>query len=986
MGERFERNEFFQTKIAALLHDPPDKPWHVMGHLPEGHEKVAREILDGLGLGDLKRLLESRAVRDADVLAASVDRWFAKAVESRKITLVNFFSGQEIKELRPPSDKIPHKWIEELRDFIEASPEELRYHLLYALAEPCYLKNYPNCLGPADTRIPHHSVFDHTYLTATLVNWCYRTSKPRGLLVHIDLAGVQKYIQASRKVRDLWVSSWFVSLATWHLIEELIEKVGPDVVFLPTCRLNPFYYHWLLRKLEKTGYRRMKDLKNFLGQFSILGHQLSLAKPTIPLIPGSLLLILPPYDILSELLGWEQNVEPEKALIEYFSKRHKDFFEKLVEKTVEEIGKKDLTKEFWAKIKEALNEPRCKETPPLLLRAAVVRLPEDLRKLEDLKKFAQELSQLGVSELDLVYSLAYKELGERMKLLKKVKSYPTLMPPARALEGGEWIYCTTCGVQPAVFDVPRRRAVGGEGREETEKAGYETFVPEEERPYFDEGEHLCFYCLLKRLAGHDGLSPLPSLTGIDLPRSIRSTSWYSAFSLLEWIANLSKEEREKAKAAFDNPRYQRKIEEFIRGEEDPVERRRLEQLNLSAKLKAILDFARPQTLRALKEDERIDQVIEALYSIGLPKMEEGLRPPFGAYFTIIRADADNVGKLLTGHLSYIFSISEQERKKSEGDAKALFRERDVQIVAEALHRVISATDPTKSVQLDSIKQILEKIAAYDLPLVWPSYHVCISRALMFSALADHVLPEKCGAPEGFFLVYSGGDDLLMISSPAQALCFVRESRKFFGDESFLPLSFGEGETFYPTIAPATRSYVISLFHFKHPLSRALAQTTEGMEEFAKKVQVTLGQAYKEKDALLFSYVPRGSILTEEVPSGILPLDSEFGDFYRIFDEVFKMIENGILSHSTVFDLLNLVQRDEILREHPDLYLTLIRRVLERNLQVEKEQELARIDLESLRNRLLLTLSLAGRPKPTSVFAEFCKALQARMVALRVREG
>jgi len=85
-------------------------------------------------------------------------------------------------------------------------------------------------ISPADTRVPHHSIFDHLYASAAAANLVIprkpgegseskyavysgetRFSGLLGLLVYVGLRGVGWWIGSSRKLSDVWVSSWLAT-------------------------------------------------------------------------------------------------------------------------------------------------------------------------------------------------------------------------------------------------------------------------------------------------------------------------------------------------------------------------------------------------------------------------------------------------------------------------------------------------------------------------------------------------------------------------------------------------------------------------------------------------------------------------------------------------------------------------------------------------------------------------------------------------------
>ncbi|MFN7106489.1 MAG: type III-B CRISPR-associated protein Cas10/Cmr2, partial [Pyrobaculum sp.] len=236
-----------RLKIAALLHEPPEATWLIV----EGkyHEDVAVEVLKRLA--DLPCVPSE--VRKADMLASSIDRYILYIFGYRcdflpetSIRLKNIVNPFFVSSLPPIVENKVGNFRQKLYSLENVEDLRLRYLLLYGLYEWLWIDaGLP--VGPADTRVPTHTVFDHNYATATALNWI----PEGGLLVGIDVAGVQDFIKASRKLRDMWASSYLVSALVWYTILPLVEKIGPDVVITPSLRYNPIFHHWLKDRWHK---------------------------------------------------------------------------------------------------------------------------------------------------------------------------------------------------------------------------------------------------------------------------------------------------------------------------------------------------------------------------------------------------------------------------------------------------------------------------------------------------------------------------------------------------------------------------------------------------------------------------------------------------------------------------------------------------------------------------------------------------------------
>jgi CRISPR-associated protein Cmr2 len=254
------------AKSRALLHDPPNKMWVL-----KDHEDVARKfrgnVVTETPLNEgLKDDLE-RVVRRADVTASAFDRWLINmlyVMDSGKTPvwyerLHNILRPDKHFELHAVSEdkalevageigSILRKVDEMASNASELERVRLLYSLLYFLLEVAwYSRGFHPSL--ADTRAPTHTVFDHLYATASMVNLSFY-EEPRGFIVRVDVPGVQQFISASRKTADFWAGSWILSRLIWGLIEEFVDEYGPDVVLSPTLRLNPYFFNYIVRKLR----------------------------------------------------------------------------------------------------------------------------------------------------------------------------------------------------------------------------------------------------------------------------------------------------------------------------------------------------------------------------------------------------------------------------------------------------------------------------------------------------------------------------------------------------------------------------------------------------------------------------------------------------------------------------------------------------------------------------------------------------------------
>lgn len=465
--------EQLKQKIAAILHDPPDKPWLLLRG--ESHEAAVLEYIRSLaGYHEIPE-----RVRLADRLASSVDRLVLSIVlggrylqgfmPCEKLVLknpVNPFFEVELPSELPASGVESYK-----RRLVSAlssvSDLRLRYLLLFALYESLWImEGLP--VGPADTRVPTHTVFDHNYATATFLNWV-QGGGIRGVLAGLDVAGVQRFVASSRKLRDAWTSSYLVSALVWYTVLEIVREIGPDVMVTPSLRNNAFFLHWLFhdvgRSFQGGSGGQVQKLMDSLKEYAFMYDEYlvrlydSLGIPPYASLPERATLILPPKEELEKILG--MSVE------HYFETRFREGWRKVwnsLRRYADERSRGgELVWEFIASLfryyDEEFSGALFHEVPPLLLRVELVEAdagPEDW----------------------YVYARTYKELSSRLALRKYRRVEPEselqlswltergfargLGFPRRSSRGFE--YCTSCGKLPAVLVLP-----SGEGETAAEE-------------------------------------------------------------------------------------------------------------------------------------------------------------------------------------------------------------------------------------------------------------------------------------------------------------------------------------------------------------------------------------------------------------------------------------------------------------------------------------------------------------------------------------
>lgn len=110
----------------------------------------------------------------------------------------------------------------------------------------------PGDLVPADTRCPDHALYSHTRIAAAVsyLTPIEQETPPERepCMVQISLHGVQDFIAASRKTRDLWTACMVYGELVWAAMEPIVEHYGPETILYPDLLGNPLMDQWMLRK------------------------------------------------------------------------------------------------------------------------------------------------------------------------------------------------------------------------------------------------------------------------------------------------------------------------------------------------------------------------------------------------------------------------------------------------------------------------------------------------------------------------------------------------------------------------------------------------------------------------------------------------------------------------------------------------------------------------------------------------------------------
>jgi len=424
-----------------------------------------------------------------------------------------------------------------------------------------------------------------------------------------------------------------------------------------------------------------------------------------------------------------------------------------------------------------------------------------------------------------------------------------------------------------------------------------------------EGEHLCGICLGKRMLGHGGISGLGRYLEIQGRPSTAQIAT-ARFKL------------EIVKKCKDDCELYEKVKEFVK--ECDALGNEFESFAPPAVFEAcgndetLKKFARYDGFLLLPleqgdvEEEKREAIHKAAQALIKTAKKRGIPSP-SPYLAVVVFDGDEIGRWISGDKA--------------PPLKAMFHP----MAQGALVGLCSALESVKRPVSPSIVGTISQICA---------------------SFARHVAPktiEQEGLPG--YLVYAGGDDVLFLAPPADALRLVWELRlRFSGSprqkdgslsgvrpwfkskDGFVCLAFGKD---------ATASAGMCIFHAKHPLSDALEQARVA-EKRAKEAG---------RNALGITVIRRSGQVTETVlPFFIRQNGDKYAQFVPVLPVLLELVE--FFAGRTVTRSLGVLLHSEFSSIAPynatlfEVAEVLAQRVIDRRLLADEKE------VEALRNAVL----------------------------------
>ena len=240
----------WEDVLLAYLHDPFDKALLVQGH----EARAARYASAALGR-DVSRGALHRLAARADVVAAIAERVPSPTAGRNGERAVGPADGLRI--VHPASgvhaDLSPHrldpdKAVTVIEEIVRglSGPRE-RFLAIWRRLPDAVAEEFGDDAArlPADTRIPDHTLFQHTDITAGL--YAAEAADGGSAFLSFALGPVQSFIAAARSVRDLWSGSALLSWLAFQAMKPILDQLGPTAFVFPALRGAPLMDLWLRR-------------------------------------------------------------------------------------------------------------------------------------------------------------------------------------------------------------------------------------------------------------------------------------------------------------------------------------------------------------------------------------------------------------------------------------------------------------------------------------------------------------------------------------------------------------------------------------------------------------------------------------------------------------------------------------------------------------------------------------------------------------------
>lgn len=241
---------YWKRKMAAFLHDPPEKALDIVGH-----EGAASRYQATAGLIDEEqRKALAVSVKCCDIFDAAAERFgFPKGECAHNFVAEPLFihplSCKPYPLFPKPLDESAKKrFADRVQATLPVSDTEMDDRVRFFIMWRRWQENVVTgndgipalAFFPADSRIPDHSIWSHMSMASALVD-CVSGDRGTMDMILFQFGPVQDFIAQARSTRDLWSGSYLLSWLSAHAMKAVTDEVGPDAVVFPSLCGNGIF-------------------------------------------------------------------------------------------------------------------------------------------------------------------------------------------------------------------------------------------------------------------------------------------------------------------------------------------------------------------------------------------------------------------------------------------------------------------------------------------------------------------------------------------------------------------------------------------------------------------------------------------------------------------------------------------------------------------------------------------------------------------------
>lgn len=290
----------FKRKLAAFLHDSPDKVLSILDH-----EQRARRIAGEIPLGEQSR-------KEADWAASAADRLPFPSSSETKTELSCFLHPLGGARIRLNDQNLPVGVAEETsqstRPKLNENDPRAAFITTWRFWRNWAASRHADfALYPAETRLPDHTIWNHLAVTSAMQGCmggspqAYWEARKRGetppappdspAFLLFTIGPVQDFISAARSTRDLWSGSYLLSYLAGHVLRRIALDFGPDHVIFPNLCDQPIVD--LLLRDEIWNHASTVEGEKLFDAFDYYGSGDSRQRLLTPSLPNRFLALIP---------------------------------------------------------------------------------------------------------------------------------------------------------------------------------------------------------------------------------------------------------------------------------------------------------------------------------------------------------------------------------------------------------------------------------------------------------------------------------------------------------------------------------------------------------------------------------------------------------------------------------------------------------------------------------------------------------------------